>query len=180
MQGLKRYIRLLKEPTKAWQELANNQHQRNIKTAYMIMLLIVPFSIIGKMIAIAELDWNLLISNSLAVFTSLFVGLHIATSFCKLYYEKTTQQTITYSDCMYYVAHASVAVYATVWLVELSQMPIFWLCSLYTLKIVLESVQTKYISVEEEKKYTFIWITSIILIASAFLMQYILGLMIKG
>lgn len=180
MKELCHYIKLLKEPSNTWHKLAQNANYQSIRTAYLIMLLIVPFSIIGNLIDIAYLDWNILISNALATFVALFISLHIATSFYKIYYEKITNQNIPYIDCLQYIAYASAAVYATVWLVELTQMPTFWLCSFYTLKIVLESVQAKFVVVEEDKKLTFVWIVSIILIASPFLMQYILGLMIKG
>lgn len=180
MKELSNYIKLLKEPSNTWKNLAQKTEHQNVRSAYLLMLLIVPFSATGKLIATAELDWNLLISNALATFAALFVSLHIATSFYKIYYEKITNQTTSYTACLHYIAYASAAVYATVWLVEITQMPIFWLCSFYTLKIVLESVQTKFIIVEENKKLTFVWIVSSILIASPFLMQYILGMMVKG
>lgn len=180
MKGIRTYIDLMKEPEKTWKKLAQNPNQSGIKAAYIILVSIIPFSIIGKMLDIAELNWNILITNALVAFISLLTGLYVATSLCKLYNDKTTQQSMSFSDTLYYVAHASVAVYATVWLVELAQMPIFWLCSLYTLKIVLESLQSKYIAIEEEKKYSYVWVVSSIIIASPYFMHYVLGLIIKG
>lgn len=174
------YIKLIKEPTDTWKELTQKTTHQNVKTAYLLLLLIVPFSVAGKLIAIAELNWNILISNALATLVASFVGLHIASSVCKIYYDKVGSQSKSYSDCLQYVAYASVAIYATIWLVEITQMSIFWLCSLYTLKIVLESVQSKFIAIDEEKKLTFVWVITSILIASFFLMQYILGMMVKS
>ncbi len=180
MKELINYIKLIKEPTNTWKELAQKTEHRNVLSAYFIMLLIAPFSVVGKIIAIAELNWGILISNALAILVALLIGLHIASSIYKVYYENISKQSKSYSDCLQYVAYASVAIYATIWLVEITQMSIFWLCSLYTLKIVLESVQSKFIAIDEEKKLTFVWVITSILIASFFLMQYILGMMVKG
>ncbi|MBQ1176001.1 MAG: hypothetical protein IIX52_00370 [Paludibacteraceae bacterium] len=180
MKGLSTYINLLKEPAKTWKKLAQNPGQSSLKAAYIIMIGIIPFAIIGKLIDTADLNWNLLITNALVAFISLLTGLYVATSLCKLYSDKTTKQGLSFADTLHYVAHASVAVYATVWLVELAQMPIFWLCALYTLKIVLESIQSKYIMIDDDKKYTYVWVISTIIIASPYFMHYVLGLMIKG
>lgn len=180
MKGIYRYIKLITEPTIAWNDLAKNPKSSNVRIAYLFMLCMIPFSMIGQLIALVEIDWNILISNALVASVSLLLSLHIATVLCKVYYEKITSKNISYSDCSHYVASASAAIYTTVWLVEITQMPVFWLCSLYTLKIVLESIQTHYLVVDEDKKYTFIWMISTLLIASPFMVQYILGIMIKG
>ena len=174
MKGLSTYINLLKEPAKTWKKLAQNPGQSSLKAAYIIMIGIIPFAIIGKLIDTADLNWNLLITNALVAFISLLTGLYVATSLCKLYSDKTTKQGLSFADTLHYIAHASVAVYATVWLVELAQMPIFWLCSLYTLKIVLESIQSKYIMIDDDKKYTYVWVISTIIIASPYFMHYVL------
>lgn len=180
-QTFKTYFRLLRAPKQTWTTLLSirTTEPAHFYSVYGLMAFIIPFSMVGKAFDIACLDLNVLISDALLTFASLFMGLHMATSAIKLYLESMHKQRITYNDCFRYTAYASAGVFATAGLVELTQMPAFWISALYSLKVVLESVQTGYIQVDDQKKYSAIWIITLFLIAAPYLAQLLIGMMIN-
>lgn len=181
IQTLKLYTQLLQKPQQAWLQLLTQkqQNQLSFTHVYWIMLLIMPFSILGKLIDIAQFNWSILLNDALLTFIALFSSLHITASLLKLYGEKAEHATLSYSEAMFYTAHASAAIYAAVWLVEITQMPILWGAALYTVKIVLESVQTGYLQIDEQRKYSVIWIISLLLIGTPYVVTTLLEMMIK-
>jgi hypothetical protein len=181
IKTIKLYIKMLQNPVETWGKLCENkrQNQFSFTHVYGIMLLIMPFSVVGKLMDIAEFNWNILISDALLTFVSLFASLHIAASLVKLFYESTEKRMIPFSEVICYTAHASAAVYASVWFVELTQMPIFWFGALYGARMVWESIQTGYLEIDETRKHRATWVISLILGATPFLVEQCFGMMIK-
>lgn len=181
IQAIKQFTRLLQHPERAWKQLLGDKDKdsAHFYQVYWIMALIIPFSAIGKTIALAEFNGAVLISDALLTFVSLFTALHIGASVIKLYYEHAEKQTISYNSSIEYTAYASAAVYASVWLIEITQMPIFWLGALYSLKIVLASIQSGYLPVDAKRQYNATWIISLVIITLPYLVQNIIGMIIN-
>lgn len=181
LQAIKQFSRILQQPDIAWKELQNGKTKEHVHffQVYWIMALIAPFSVIGKTIDLAELNWAILISDALITFVSLVVALHIGASVIKVYYEHTEKQLLSYSQAIAYTAYASAAVYACVWLIEITQMPIFWLGTLYSLKVILASIQSGYLAVDAKRQYNATWIISLVIIILPYLVQHVIGMIVK-
>ncbi len=165
----------LRNPLQGWSLLKQQATQDSVVSIYIIMVFAGLCTAIGNYMELILWKWSDNIIAFLGTSISLLASLYIALFLVKLYYEKTEKQLLSNSICIHFVAFASVGVYLTFALVELTHISLFWLFSLYTIKLVLESIQSGYIAVEEKRKHTFIWVCSAILILAPIITYRIIG-----
>ena len=177
--AFKKYIGFLKNPHQWWSILGKNATVNHHVSAYQIMVFAALCTVLGNAIEYAGWIWSSSIIDFLVTFISLLASFYISFFFIKIYYENTEQQPLGNHICIRFVAFASAALYFTLALVELTHMPLFWVLSIYTLKLVLEAVQSHYIVVDDKHKYTFVWVCSIILVLTPIITQHILELIVK-
>ncbi len=178
LKALKQYIIFLRNPLSGWKQLQTDTTTNRSVIIYWIMLCASICSVIGTVIERVEWLWDIAIIDLLSTFVSLLAGFHLACFLIRWYYEQTEKKSLPYSRCIHFVAFSASCLYSVAALVNLTHMALFWVLSLYLLKIVLEATQSQYVEVEEKHKYTFVWVVSLIIIAASWLTNMLFGLIL--
>lgn len=180
LKALVQYITFMRNPLFGWKRLQADPTSNKTVIVYWTIVCASICSVIGTTIERVEWMWDVAIIDLLSTFISLLAGFYIACFLIRWYYEQTEKKPLPNARCIHFVALSSSCLYLVAALVKLTHMNLFWALGIYLLKIVLEAVESQYVEVYEKRKYTFVWLASLIMVASVWLANMLIGLILTN